>query len=135
MSPVKWDAAERAARIKQWKDGVLAIAEQAQEWSAEQGWAVARQEKQVHEELLGDYEVPQLRIRVSDGELLLNPVGLHVIGAEGRIDLEAWPSLNRVKLVRHNDVWEVYTDSNVPLRRPWSKETFVQLAKDLVSTS
>ena len=133
MSPVKWDADERAARIKQWRDSVFAMADDTQQWSMQEGWTVDRTDKQVHEELLGDYVVPQLRIRVSDGEVLLNPVGLHVIGADGRVDLEGWPSLNRVKLVRRQGVWEVYTDSNVPLHRPWNKETFVQLAKDLVA--
>ena len=68
-----------------------------------------------------------------DGELLLEPVALFVRGARGRVDLEAFPSQSRVKLLLDNGTWQIMTDSNVPLRQPWTEDTFVQLARDLLS--
>jgi hypothetical protein len=61
------------------------------------------------------------------------PVAQHVVGADGRIDIEAFPALNRVKLIGRGEQWVIYTDSNIPLRQPWNAETFVQLAQDLTA--
>ena len=135
MSPSQLTPEQKTSRIQEWQAAVNAAMNDAQQWSEQEGWLVRREEKTAHEELLGDYVVPMLHIRVSDGELLVNPVGLHVIGADGRVDLEGWPSLNRVKLIRRQGQWQLFTDSNVPLRRPWTKETFAELAKDLVAAS
>ncbi len=135
MSPSQLTPEQRAARIQEWQAAVTAAMNDAQKWSEQEGWPVRREEKTAHEEMLGDYVVPLLHIRVSEGELLVKPVGLHVIGADGRIDLEGWPSLNRVKLIRREGRWQLFTDSNVPFRRDWTRETFSELAKDLVAAS
>lgn len=92
-----------------------------------------REDKPVRERLLGDYTVPLLRIMLPRGELHLNPIALDVIGADGRVDLEAFPTLSRVKLIGENGGWKIMTDSNVPLRRPWEPATFVELVNDLLS--
>ena len=47
--------------------------------------------------------------------------------------IEAFPTLNRVKLIGRGADWEIYTDSNVPLRQLWGAETFAQLAGDLLN--
>jgi hypothetical protein len=60
-------------------------------------------------------------------------VGLHIVGGDGRVDIEGYPTLNRVKLIGVPGGWTIMTDSNVPLRVPWNAETFHQLARDLVS--
>ena len=67
--------------------------------------------------------------------LYVTPVGLHIIGADGRVDVEAWPSLNRVKLigVGKPPQWRIMTDSNVPLPGPWGKKAFVTLVGHLQS--
>ena len=57
------------------------------------------------------------------------------MGADGRVDLEAWPSLNRVRLVPAADQWKFITDSNVPLDSPWGSDAFVRLAKHLTAVS
>ena len=58
-----------------------------------------REDKTIREKLLGQYVVPLLRMVVPGGELQLNPIALHVSGGDGRVDLEALPTLSRVKLV------------------------------------
>jgi hypothetical protein len=103
------------------------------EWSESQDWEVNIDTKTIHEELLGEYEVPVASVHVPGGQLQVQPVALHVIGADGRVDLEAYPTLNRVKLVGHEDGWQIYTDSNIPLHAEWKQETFIQLAQELLA--
>lgn len=128
------DALQLENRRHAWTTRVDALINQIAEWATAQNWAVARDQKTLRERQLGgDYVVPVLRVRLPVGELNVIPVGLHVIGANGRIDIEAFPTLNRVKLVGVSDGWEIYTDSNIPLRQPWNAQTFTQLAQDLLA--
>lgn len=126
--PVHWEN-----RRVQWIARVEALINQVNEWATARGWATARATKSVNERLLGRYTVPVLRVRLPEGEVHVIPVGLHVVGADGRVDIEAFPTLNRVKLVGRDDQWQIYTDSNVPLRQPWDPETFAQLVHDLLA--
>jgi hypothetical protein len=122
-----------AQRRHEWVLRVNSLADQVQKWCQDEGWGVQREEKTVREKVLGEYAVPLLRISAPGGELDLNPIALNVIGGDGRVDLEAFPTLSRVKLVGEGDGWKIMTDSNVPLRRPWNAQTFVELARDLLS--
>ena len=118
---------------KLWLKRVHTIIDQAEKWASEADWACARTERKITERLLGEYKVPVLRIRLTNGEVHVLPVALNVIGSDGRIDIEAFPGLNRVKLIDRGKGWEIYTDSNIPLRQPWCKKTFVQLVVDLLA--
>jgi hypothetical protein len=120
-------------RRRQWVARVETLIDQISQWATAEGWAIARTERSVNERSLGQYQVPLLRVRLPSGELHFIPVGLNVIGAEGRVDIEAFPALNRVKLIGHDHQWEIYTDSNIPLRQPWNRETFARLAQDLLA--
>lgn len=119
--------------LQEWVALVQSLAKQIQGWSQSQQWKVEEGQKTIHEDMLGVYTVPELRITASGGILHLNPIALHVAGGDGRVDLEAFPTLNRVKLVRSHNQWTIMTDSNVPLRDPWNQETFVRLAADLLN--
>jgi hypothetical protein len=120
-------------RRKEWVQLVTALADQVQQWALAEGWLVHRTQRTLREQLVGEYSVPMLQIRAPGGEMFLKPVAVHILGADGRVDLEAWPTLNRVKLVRRDNNWQIITDSNVPLRQPWDSQTFVQLVHDLQS--
>jgi len=120
-------------RREEWVARVAALAEQIKVWCQSQGWLVEEEQKTIHEDLLGQYFVPELRIAAPGGTLHLNPIALQVVAGNGRVDLEAFPTLSRVKLVGSNGGWKVMTDSNVPLRDPWNQESFVRLAADLLS--
>jgi len=120
-------------RRQDWVARVEALANEISQWAGAQGWRVERSSKTIEEDALGTYQVPTLHIIRPGGELVLNPVALHVIGSDGRVDLEAFPTLARVKLCGGGGGWRIMTDSNVPLRQPWDAKTFVQLADDLLS--
>ena len=121
-------------RRDKWIGRVTQLLDQIADWAEQNDWAIQRDDKAITERLLGPYKVPTLVVKLEEGEELhVQPIGLHVIGAEGRVDLEAYPTLNRVKLVGRGPDWEIVTDSNVPLHAPWNAETFVQLAKDLLA--
>lgn len=119
--------------VADWHDVVARLVEQIAKWAEAENWSVHRDRKTIHEERLGDYDLPTLRVRTNQGdEVHVNPVARYVMGrADGRVDLEGWPSLNRVRFIRRGGQWEIITDSNVPLRQPWNRKTFVQLARDL----
>lgn len=92
----------------------------------------------VEEPLLGRDEAPAARVTLPNGDLpdravLVIPVGLHIVGGDGRVDLEGYPTLSRVKLIGAQAGWEIMTDSNVPYPLPWNEETFRRLAQDLVA--
>jgi hypothetical protein len=127
------DPAHWENRRQQWIARVEALIAQIEDWAGAEGWATARAEKTVYESSLGNYKVPLLRVRLPAGEIHVAPVALQIVGANGRVDIEAFPALNRVKLIGRDDQWEIYADSNLPLRRPWDQQTFVQLAQDLVA--
>jgi hypothetical protein len=120
-------------RRENWVLRTRSLADQVSQWCQAEGWKVEEEEKTIQEDLLGTYHAPTLRIHVPGGELLLNPIALHVVGGNGRVDLEAFPTLARVKLIGIPDGWRIMTDSNVPIRQPWNQKNFVQLAHDLLS--
>ncbi|HWE00910.1 MAG TPA: hypothetical protein VG326_00770 [Tepidisphaeraceae bacterium] len=120
-------------RRRDWIARVEALVNQIAEWSLREKWTVERHEKSITERLLGTYEVTEVIVRPDGGELLVNPVGLHVSGGNGRVDLEGIPTLSRINLIGVADGWQIWTDSNVPLRVDWNRDTFVQLVRDLLN--
>jgi hypothetical protein len=118
---------------REWTTRVETFVNEVEAWAKAQGWATSRSVRNVSERQLGDYSVPVLRVRLPTGEVHVIPVALNVVGADGRIDIEAFPALNRVKLIGQKGQWQIYTDSNVPLRRPWDAQAFYQLAQDLTA--
>jgi hypothetical protein len=126
-------SAPEREKLDQWITSVTELVDQVETWARRQDWAVAKDRKRLTERRFGSYEVPVLRVRLIGGELHLLPVGLDIVGADGRVDLESFPTLNRVKLIKRGKKWEIITDSNVPLREGWKQATFFQLAHDLLA--
>src|SRR5205823_1345349 len=126
-----------ATERERWTQTVQSLCDQVTAWSESQGWQVARKEMEITEELLGAYAVPMLVIQTSHGALMLEPVARLVMGAQGRIDLYAYPTLFRVMLLRNSrdGRWMIRTDSGIFLRQPWNEETFLSLAADLAGAS
>lgn len=120
----------------QWQSRVSGLLDGIATWAAAQGWGVRREEATVTDRHLGSYPMPMLEIKLPGGELRVQPVGLQVAGAEGRVEIKAYPTLHRVRLLPQPKIgggWQVITDSNVPLREPWNAQAFVQLCKDLLA--
>ena len=122
-----------AARRQDWIQRVTNLVDQISAWAQAEGWQFQRELKNIHEPLLGSYQVPALTIHLPGGELMINPIGLHIVGGDGRVDIEATPTLSRVKLIGANGNWIVMTDSNVPLRITWDAQHFIELAHDLLA--
>jgi hypothetical protein len=130
---------ELQARRDDWLRRVTALVEQISQWSREAGWAVELGRETIEERLLGRYEAPAARVQLPAGDLperavLVVPISSQTSGGNGRVDIEGYPTLSRVRLIgtEHGD-WTVMTASNVPLRQPWNGDTFRQLAQDLVA--
>lgn len=120
-------------RRSQWLRLVSTLIDQIDSWAKAEGWTATRSLKTITDRSLGAYRAPVLRVHLPGGDLQVEPVGLQAGGNDGRVDLEAYPTLNRVKLVGHGGHWDVVTDSNVPIQAPWQAETFVRLANDLLA--
>jgi hypothetical protein len=127
------NSAHREQRRLAWIARIEELIAEIASWSQAEGWQVERHEKTLREAAFGEYQAPCLQIHLPGGELSVNPIALQAVGADGRVDLEAFPTLSRVKLVGSPEGWKIITDSNVPIRSPWNRETFVQLAHDLLS--
>ena len=120
----------------EWMRALLDLEEDLSCWSVGEGWQVRRATKSFTEESTGQYTAPDLVIDTPEGERLLVEVkGRGPAEASGRVQLSAWPTLFRVLLLHKpgQDGWVIRTDSGVPIRQPWNRETFVTLAKDLLS--
>jgi hypothetical protein len=134
MSTVpKLSPAEKSQLRSEWLQVVDALARQVRDWAAKKGWSVTEEQREVNEERLGLYQVPVLKIDTPNGQVILEPIARDVAGAEGRVDLYAWPTYFRVKLLRSADEnWYVRTDSGINWPHPWREETFAELAEGLL---
>jgi hypothetical protein len=119
-------------RLAEWLGHVETLIDQISEWSQAEGWTVERSTKTIREKPLGAYTVPQLHVQVGEGEIEVEPMGIDPIGGHGRVVVRAIPTLSRVKLL-DTPQWTIMTDSNVPLRLPWTRETYAQLVRDLLT--
>ncbi len=115
----------------QWLERLRRLTDQIAEWAKAEGWLVSVLQKDLEEEPLGAYRAPTLHIRTANGNLVVDPVARNVIGADGRVDLMAFPSLDRILLIHKNGEWKVVTDSRVSLPIDWTRENFIKLADAL----
>jgi len=120
-------------RREDWLRAIERLMVELESWCEQLGWPTARETKHFDERAIGEYDAPLLRARMPAGHLYITPIALDVIGARGRVDIEAWPSLNRVKLIRDGETWRITTDSNVQLHEPWNHETFARVAQELAA--
>lgn len=132
--------------INEWNDAVNALTVQVSGWATDQRWSVERSEKQVNEGAFGVYQLPVLTLEIparrrssqhksrQGGRLIMEPIARNFPGS-GIIELYAYPTLYRVRLIRRSedDTWEVLTDSGITLHQEWNKANFVTLADDLLA--
>ena len=120
----------------EWLQALNTLEKNITEWSKGEGWQVRPFERVFTEASTGIYTAPDLIIETPDGERLNVEVkGRGPAEASGRVQVSAWPTLFRVTLLHKSeeDNWTIRTDSGIPIRKPWNQETFVLLAKDLLS--
>jgi hypothetical protein len=109
---------------KKWIAALQALIDEVEAWATARHWAVHRNQKRIHESRLGTYAAPVLSILAPTGKVQLDPVARDVIGADGRVDLFAWPSLTRIVLVRVGDKWVLKTDTGARFPQRWNRQTF-----------
>lgn len=117
----------------EWIEDVNALIGQISKWGSQENWIVSQGMKTISEEALGDYQLPELHLRLPGGHLVVEPIAKTVMGADGRIDIYAFPALNRMFLILKRDQWRLKTDSGVNWPKPWNKKTFLELAQLLTS--
>jgi len=104
-------------------------------WAEQQRWFVDEHEKTIEEDHIGSYAATTLFIRAPSGKIVVEPIGCNIIGAQGRVDIESFPSLNRVLLILVNGQWRIETDSRVRWPEPWSEQAFVRLVEALTAAA
>jgi len=114
-----------------WVRVVKTLCGTIERWAERQGWTVSSEEKTVEEQGLGRYTVPALLIHTPTTTVRIDPVGRNIIGAEGRVDITSFPTMNRMLLVRVDGKWHLKTESRVDWPKPWNERTFVALVKNL----
>ena len=119
---------DRAALQQEWLRDLQSLMGDIRRWCDAHGWAVHVTDKSVTESKLGEYSAPTLQVRAPNGTVVyVEPVARDVAGADGLVDIYAWPSLRRLLLLRQSGGWTIKTDSGVPLPWKWSEPSFVEV--------
>jgi hypothetical protein len=123
--------------VAQWTATLQAVLEEIDEWCKEAGWRTTREQLQLEEPKLGAYYTDRLIIDAPNGatphrSVVIEPVACFVVGAEGRVDIVAWPTFDRARLLLDNGAWWIRSD-DVTEPRPLRKDTFVETANKLLS--
>jgi hypothetical protein len=127
------EAKKYEAMKAEWIAAVNQLIDQIERWAKSQKWESHREDVTIDERWLGTYTVPKLTVEVPGGEVYAKPIARIVGGGDGRVDLDAFPTLNRVMLIRRDGEWLIITESNVKLRADWKRKVFAELAIELVA--
>lgn len=132
----KQEELDWTAAREEWVEAVNQLVQQITEWTKDAGWTVTTTEREINEENIGVYRVPDAKINTPQGQLMLEAWGRGYRNNVGRVELAAWPGAFRVLLLHRvgETDWRIYTDSGITLRYPWTRETFLNLAEDLLGS-
>jgi hypothetical protein len=136
MSTIVIDDLKQDTGLDDWLSRLSHLTKQVADWIAsEPGWSVEAGETVITEDATGTYTAPTLTIKTDTGKAILEPIALVGFGVRGIVELYAWPTLYRVRLLMQDDSdqWDVLTDSGIRLRQPWKREPFIDLVRDLVA--
>ncbi len=93
------DAAKR-----EWLDRLDTLVAEVKSWAEASGWRTRRIDKTVTERELGTYKVPVLLMEKNTVEVVLNPVGRSIPGANGAVDMYVAPA--------YDDIAGLYLEGN-----------------------
>ncbi len=128
-TPAVIEPASSEQACAEWTQAVTALAQQVRTWSEEAGWQMAERTHPLDQDSSATCGLPLWAIQLPDSLLFLEPVSINVAGAEGRVDLYAYPALTRVMLLRKDGGWRIRPELGPAWPKPWSRDTFVELAK------
>jgi hypothetical protein len=137
MMPILQPLTKRDAEqlVDRWLQTLNTLRDQVAQWAREEGWQVTERPTEISEEIIPfSYTAPMLEVSTETGQIVLEPIARVVVLSGGRVDLYAYPTMNRVKLLRDDkrDEWFVLTDSGIEWPHSWSKETFIELVRGLL---
>lgn len=114
-----------------WVAEVNRLVAEVEAWAGRHGWGTLRDDKAIAEDRIGTYRVPVLLIHTPKGRLLLSPEARYVVGADGLIDLNVYPSFDvLVSIVKAADGWRFKSAEN-GLGEPVSEESFARAVREL----
>lgn len=121
------------AAIAAWQQKLAGLASDVKAWSEQQQWQVVEEQQTVTENGTPPYAAPALRIILPEGEVRLEPASMGGPWWAGRVFLTAWPSMHRLMLEDVDQIWRIMTESGVAYPKPWDRDTFVALARELAA--
>ncbi len=132
MAQLTEPTADVQAPRTDWVARASALIDQLAGWAAAEGWRVDRGTERSDDWRFGTYEGAAVVLHPPDGEVAVTPFPPDS-GGGGSVVIQAMPTFSRVRLKARPDDWEIIVNANIPLRRPWTRETFVQLVTDMLS--
>ena len=123
MAKINWDM-----KREQWVKDVTSLMNDIKRWCDKKQWQVVKHDKQMSEAYLGSYTVPMLMIVTPNGKFNVDPIGRNIVGAEGRVDINAIPSLNRMLLIHNEKKWQLKTESLIDWPNDWDESTFYDIS-------
>ena len=117
------DVAER----DQWIADLDTLMTDIQSWAEAAGWDVRRKLIDREESGLGEFQAPALTLGRPGDRIYAVPTARHILGGDGRVDLEAFPGITRLAIVRRKGKWQLRTDQGVVWPKPWSKQTLAEV--------
>ncbi|MFQ5503293.1 MAG: hypothetical protein ACE5F1_00680 [Planctomycetota bacterium] len=123
--------------LEEWKKTLVELFRQLEGWLKEEAeeklLSYDRTPMTLTEELLGTYDVEQLVIRFTGGDVVVvRPVARMVVGANARVDVLAGP--RREMLIRGEDHWSIGRPTAKQARTPLDASRFKSLLLDLISS-
>ncbi len=92
---------------REWIQTLEKLLGDIERWCRSRGWEASRSTKPLHESRWGqdEYEAPMLAIHSPRGISYIEPVARYVVGADGLVEVYAWPTLRRLVLQRKGETW------------------------------
>jgi hypothetical protein len=125
------DMPDLKATREAWVAEVEKVFQDAEEWSAQEGWGTLRDMKMIKEEGVESYELPRMLIHGLEGRVLLEPLERDPIDGEGRFEICVIPSYDSTPIVKVGDRWRFFDRSRGRLGPVWSRKSLVKVRKQL----
>ena len=122
----------RPAKLKaEWLRELDSLFGDIASWCESRKWWVHRDHKTIDCDAFGPYDAPVLMIQSPQGRFMVDPVGHDIVGAEGRVEIQAWPTFDRMVLIRNNGRWRIHPDLDFDRPRRWSRDGFFDAVREL----
>ncbi len=117
--------------LDDWLKAAGTILEQAIHWAEARRWPTKLYPRRFTELLIGTYELNRLVFGVEGSQMVLNPVGRFMPGADGMFDLAVMPTYDSIMIARKKEAWYIHPLPDKSTRLAWSEVAFVEAAEGL----